>query len=95
LAATFGRRYEWALIASLSESLAGAAVKNGYYSDARKYYLKSLAYGPLSTSRWANFLVTLGGRYFTGRRANSPEHCSTTEEMTGKIARELNRTPLR
>lgn len=63
LAATCGRRYEWALVASLSESLAGAAVKNGYYGDARKYYLKSLVYGPFSTSRWANFLVTLGGRY--------------------------------
>lgn len=63
LAASYGRRYERALIASLSESLAGAAVKNGYYSDARKYYLKSLVYGPVSTSRWANFLVTLGGRY--------------------------------
>jgi glycosyltransferase involved in cell wall biosynthesis len=63
LAANYGRQYERALVASLSESLAGSAVKNAYYGDARRYYLKSLVYGPFSTSRWANFLVTLGGKY--------------------------------
>jgi glycosyltransferase involved in cell wall biosynthesis len=63
LAAEYGRRYERGLVASLSESLAGAAVKNGYYADARKYYLKSLVSDPFSVSRWVNFLATVGGRY--------------------------------
>lgn len=62
LAASYGRRYERALIASLSESLAGAAVKNGYYADARRYYLKSIAYDPFSVWRWVNFLAIIGGR---------------------------------
>lgn len=62
LAASYGRRYERALIASLSESLAGAAVKNGHYADARRYYLKSIGYGPFSVWRWVNFLAIIGGR---------------------------------
>lgn len=62
LAANYGHRYERALVASLSASLAGAAVKTGYYGDARKYYFKSIVYDPFSTWRWVNFLITIGGR---------------------------------
>jgi glycosyltransferase involved in cell wall biosynthesis len=64
LAASHGVEREF--VASLSENLGAAALKNGYYADARKYLLKSLYYGPVDRSRWIYALLSLGGSYTYG-----------------------------
>ena len=64
LAATYG--CERALVGALSWNLGTAALKNGYYADARRYLLKSLYYEPLDRSHWLYALVAVGGEYTYG-----------------------------
>ncbi|EMA27161.1 glycosyltransferase family 2 protein [Haloarcula japonica] len=62
LAAEYGWRCERAFMAATTESLGQEALKNGYYSDARKYLLKSLRYQPLDRSRLVYSAVACGGK---------------------------------
>ena len=63
LAAEHGWLLERRFVASRSESLGKAAVRNGYYADARKYLLRALVYYPFSVSCWKYLLAVLGGEY--------------------------------
>jgi glycosyltransferase involved in cell wall biosynthesis len=65
LAAEYGPEYERLLVASLSWMLGLAAIKNGYYADARKYLLRSIRKRPFSlpSNRYLYVLASLGGGY--------------------------------
>lgn len=63
LAASYGWRYERGFVASLSDLLGRTALRNGYYRDARRYFLKACYYYPVSTDRLLYAAVSLGGNY--------------------------------
>jgi glycosyltransferase involved in cell wall biosynthesis len=63
LARSYGGRTERLFVASLSRSLGEAALKNGYYGDAREYLFRSLRYYPFSLDGWLTFLSSAGGRF--------------------------------
>jgi glycosyltransferase involved in cell wall biosynthesis len=63
LAAEYGWLCERRFVASRSESLGKAALRNEYYADARKYLLRAIVHYPFSSSCWKHLLAALGGRY--------------------------------
>jgi len=65
LAAQYGSEYESLLAASLSRMLGLAALKSGYYADARRYLLTSIVERPfaLPSDRYLQLLSTLGGKH--------------------------------
>ena len=70
LAASYGRKYERAFIASLLYMLGQEALRLGHFSDARKHFVKSIYYYPLKPDRLLYMLASLGGKlsYFPARR---------------------------
>lgn len=63
LAAEYGWRIERRFVASRSESLGTAALRNGYYADARKYLCRAIRYYPFSKTCYTHLLAALGGEY--------------------------------
>jgi len=63
LAAEYGWQCEHAFMAAMTELLGREALKNGYYSEARKYLLKSLRYYPFDKSRLVYSLIACGGKH--------------------------------
>jgi glycosyltransferase involved in cell wall biosynthesis len=63
LAAEYGPIVERRFVASRSRALGTAAVRNGYYADARKYLAKSIVYYPFSKTCYTHLLAVLGGEY--------------------------------
>lgn len=61
LAAEYGWRIERQFVASLSRMLARSAMRNRYYADARKFFLKSLYYYPFRADCYAYLLALTGG----------------------------------
>lgn len=70
LAADNGRYYERRFVASLSKMLAMSAMKNGYYADARRFFLRTLYYYPLCIECYLYLLALFGGKrtYRTARQ---------------------------
>lgn len=63
LAGTYGWKYKRGFIAALTDEIGRSALRNGYYSDARKYLLKATYYYPFQRRRLIYTLVSLGGGY--------------------------------
>jgi glycosyltransferase involved in cell wall biosynthesis len=63
LAAEYGWVCERRFVASRSEGLGKAALRNEYYADARKYLLRAIVHYPFSVPCWKHLLAALGGRY--------------------------------
>jgi len=63
LTAGRGPVHERRAIASLFGMLGWAALRNGYYADARKYLLKSIVRRPFSSKRYPQLLAAVGGKY--------------------------------
>jgi len=64
LAAEYGPACERQLMASLSGSLGWAALRNGYYADARKYLFRSIIERPFSEpERYLRLFASVGGSY--------------------------------
>lgn len=61
LAAEFGRRTERRFLATTTQSLAGSALKNGFYFDAIKYALRIIRYEPLSATGYLYLILGSGG----------------------------------
>ncbi|MDS0222832.1 glycosyltransferase family 2 protein [Haloarcula sp. S1AR25-5A] len=62
LARSYGRKYERLFLASLLFILGQDALRNRFYSDARKQLLKSVYYYPFDADRVIYALVAFGGR---------------------------------
>jgi glycosyltransferase involved in cell wall biosynthesis len=68
-AATYGWLAERQLVASLSRTLGFSALANGYYTDAVRYTLVSLAYYPFAPKAWVQLgLVATGPKTFRSVR---------------------------
>jgi glycosyltransferase involved in cell wall biosynthesis len=63
LAAEYGRLIERRFVATYSESLGTAAVRNGYHADATKYLLEAIVHYPFSATSYTHLLASLGGEY--------------------------------
>ena len=63
LAAEYGSKYEKKFVASLSCTLAGIALANGYYSDCRKYGLKTVKNDYAQRQAYLYIGLSLGGKY--------------------------------
>ena len=57
-----GIRYRFYFKGALLKEVGSSALRNGYYSDARKYLFKSLIYYPFSSYAALRLLIALGGR---------------------------------
>lgn len=61
LARKYGKRYERALVAAQSRSLAHSAMMNGYYDDAVRFLLKSIRHDPTQVESFPALAIALGG----------------------------------
>lgn len=63
LAREHGWVYERRFVATLSESIGRAALRDESYPDARRYLLKAIVHYPFSPTSYLLLLATLGGGY--------------------------------
>lgn len=62
-AAEYGRQCERRFRASLTLALARSAMQNGYYGDARRFYVRSLRFNPFQTDPYTRLMAVIGGPY--------------------------------